>query len=69
MCGSLLGRNNRGPGKVLAQLAEQCRVKEGGIRGMASRDAQLDWRKKSSTPEGVASYIPFKGSVLISWMT
>ena len=31
---------------------------------MASKDAQLDWRKKSSTPEGVASYIPYKGSVL-----
>jgi IMP dehydrogenase len=30
---------------------------------MASKDAQMDWRHKSSTPEGVASYIPFKGSV------
>jgi IMP dehydrogenase len=30
---------------------------------MASKDAQLDWRNKSSTPEGVASYIPYKGSV------
>ena len=31
---------------------------------MASKDAQLDWRNKSSTPEGVASYIPYKGSVV-----
>jgi IMP dehydrogenase len=31
---------------------------------MASKDAQLDWRNKSSTPEGVSSYVPFKGSVL-----
>ena len=30
---------------------------------MASRDAQLDWRNKSSAPEGVASYIPYKGEV------
>ena len=30
---------------------------------MASKDAQLDWRNKSSTPEGVASYIPYKGDV------
>ena len=30
---------------------------------MASKDAQLNWRKKTSTPEGVASYIPYKGSV------
>ena len=31
---------------------------------MASKDAQLNWRNKTSTPEGVASYIPFKGSVI-----
>ena len=30
---------------------------------MASKDAQLNWRKKSATPEGVASYVPYKGSV------
>ena len=30
---------------------------------MASKDAQLNWRNKSSTPEGVATYISYKGSV------
>jgi IMP dehydrogenase len=61
MCGSLLAGTTESPGKVI-HLPDNNRVKE--YRGMASKDAQLDWRSKSSTPEGVASYIPFKGSVL-----
>jgi len=61
MCGSLLAGTTESPGNVL-KLADGTQVKE--YRGMASKDAQLDWRNKSSTPEGVASYIPFKGSVL-----
>ena len=60
MCGSLLAGTTESPGKVI-NLPTNVRVKE--YRGMASRDAQLDWRNKYSTPEGVASYIPFKGSV------
>jgi len=60
MCGSLLAGTTESPGKVIS-LPSNIRVKE--YRGMASKDAQLDWRKKSSTPEGVASYVPFKGSV------
>ena len=60
MCGSLLAGTTESPGKIL-NLPDNTRVKE--YRGMASKDAQLDWRNKSSTPEGVASYIPFKGSV------
>ena len=60
MCGSLLAGTTESPGKVL-NLSDNTRVKE--YRGMASKDAQLDWRNKSSTPEGVASYIPYKGSV------
>tara|TARA_R100000808_G_C2151757_1_gene160916 strand:- start:3752 stop:4792 length:1041 start_codon:yes stop_codon:yes gene_type:complete len=61
MCGSLLAGTTQSPGKVLS-LPDNTRVKE--YRGMASKDAQLDWRNKSSTPEGVSSYIPFKGDVL-----
>ena len=60
MCGSLLAGTTESPGKTIS-LPNNVRVKE--YRGMASRDAQLNWRKKSSTPEGVASYIPYKGSV------
>ncbi len=61
MCGSLLAGTTESPGQVI-DLPDNSRVKE--YRGMASKDAQMDWRHKSSTPEGVASYIPFKGSVL-----
>jgi IMP dehydrogenase len=61
MCGSLLAGTTESPGNII-NLPDNSRVKE--YRGMASKDAQLDWRNKSSTPEGVASYIPFKGSVL-----
>ena len=61
MCGSLLAGTTESPGPLVCQHAGYP-VKE--YRGMASKDAQLDWRNKSSTPEGVASYIPYKGSVI-----
>ena len=61
MCGSLLAGTTESPGEIL-KLPDNTQVKE--YRGMASKDAQLDWRKKSSTPEGVSSHVPFKGSVL-----
>ena len=61
MCGSLLAGTAESPGQIVS-LPDGSRVKE--YRGMASKDAQLDWRHKSSTPEGVASYIPYKGTVL-----
>ena len=60
MCGSLLAGTTESPGQIIT-LPDNSRAKE--YRGMASKDAQLDWRNKSSTPEGVASYIPYKGSV------
>ena len=60
MCGSLLAGTEESPGQVIS-LPDGSRMKE--YRGMASKDAQVDWRNKSSTPEGVASYIPYKGSV------
>ncbi len=61
MCGSLLAGTTQTPGRIIT-LPDGTQVKE--YRGMASSDAQLEWRNKSSTPEGVASYIPFKGSVI-----
>jgi len=60
MCGSLLAGTEESPGQVIS-LPDGTRMKE--YRGMASKDAQMNWRNKSSTPEGVASYIPYKGSV------
>jgi|TARA_R110002126_G_scaffold251625_2_gene394620 IMP dehydrogenase len=61
MCGSLLAGTTQSPGQTLT-LPDGSRVKE--YRGMASKDAQLNWRNKSSAPEGVASYIPYKGSIM-----
>ena len=61
MCGSLLAGTSQSPGGIVPHPAGYP-VKE--YRGMASKDAQLDWRKKSSTPEGVDSYIPYKGDVM-----
>jgi IMP dehydrogenase len=65
MCGSLLAGTRESPGRIITHpggARAGYPLKE--YRGMASRDAQLDWRNKSSTPEGVASYIPYKGSVV-----
>jgi len=59
MVGSLLSGTDQSPGKLV-------KTAEGNFkqyRGMASRDAQLDWRGKSSTPEGVSSMVPYKGDV------
>ena len=59
MLGSLLGGTNESPGEKVITL--------GGIkkkyRGMASKDAQIDWRGKYSSNEGVSTLIDFKGPV------
>jgi len=60
MCGSLLAGTTEAPGAV-RRLPDGTRVKE--YRGMASKDAQVDWRGSNSSPEGVATFIPCKGSV------
>lgn len=59
MAGSLFAGTDQSPGKLL-------KTGEGWFkqyRGMASRDAQMSWRGKSSSPEGVSSMIPYKGDV------
>jgi IMP dehydrogenase len=60
MCGSLFAGTDETPGAVVhlpnGEIAKQ-------YRGMASRNAQMDWRGKSTSPEGVSSYVPYKGSV------
>jgi IMP dehydrogenase len=60
MLGSMLAGTTETPGELLSnERAEKYKV----YRGMASADAQRDWRGKSSTPEGVSAIIPYKGSV------
>ena len=58
MVGSLLAGSSDTPGAIH-------RAKDGKeyklYRGMASKNAQLDWRGKSSSPEGISTTIPYKG--------
>jgi IMP dehydrogenase len=57
MLGSLLAGTDEAPGEL--KLNGMTKV----YRGMASREAQQDWRGKSSAPEGIATTIPYKGPV------
>ena len=60
MIGSMLAGTDETPGDVLIKNNGE-KYKE--YRGMASKEAQRDWRGKSSTPEGVATIVPYKGPV------
>lgn len=60
MIGSMLAGTKETPGEIFTSSAGK---KYKVYRGMASADAQVDWRGTSSTPEGVSATIPYKGSV------
>ena len=60
MCGSLLAGTSETPGLVIKD-AHGHSWKE--YRGMASKEAQVSWRGKYSSFEGVASRVPFRGPV------
>jgi len=60
MLGSMLAGTDESPGEIFTSENKKYKV----YRGMASRTAQLDWRGKSSSPEGVSTTIPYKGSVV-----
>jgi IMP dehydrogenase len=60
MCGSLLSGTKETPGKIITS--------EGGekfkrYRGMASKEAQIDWKGEASSLEGVSALVPARGSV------
>ena len=59
MLGSMLAGTYETPGKKVITLGGA--MKE--YRGMASKEAQMDWRGKYSSDEGVATMIPYKGTV------
>ena len=61
MIGSLLAGTEESPGEVFKTNAGK-RYKV--YRGMASAEAQHAWRGKSSSPEGVSTTVPYKGSVV-----
>jgi len=62
MIGSLLAGTKETPGEVFSSKSGK---KYKVYRGMASSDAQTDWRGKSSTPEGVSTTVPYKGSASV----
>lgn len=60
MLGSMLGGTTETPGDVFTRAnGKKYKV----YRGMASLAAQTNWRGKSSTPEGISTTIPYRGSV------
>ena len=59
MVGSLLAGTSEAPGDVVYKDGERYK----SYRGMASKDAQMDWRGKTSSLEGIATVVPYKGQV------
>ena len=58
MVGSLLAGTSEAPGEVVTQgnhLVKQ-------YRGMASKDAQMHWRGRYNSNEGVSTFLDYKGS-------
>jgi IMP dehydrogenase len=62
MCGSLLSGTDETPGKI---LEDSDGLYWKSYRGMASKEAQLIWRGKYSSFEGVTARVPYRGSVKI----
>jgi len=60
MCGSLLAGTKESPGKII-QDKDGHRWKL--YRGMASKEAQIEWRGKYSSFEGVSSTVPYRGPI------
>lgn len=56
--GSILAGTDRTPGEV---FKEQGQLRK-AYRGMASKEAQVDWRGRASSLEGIATSVPYKGS-------
>jgi IMP dehydrogenase len=61
MCGSLLSGTTESPGEV---FEGRDGFKYKSYRGMASKEAQMKWRGKYSSFEGVSTQVPFRGTVV-----
>jgi IMP dehydrogenase len=60
MCGSIFSGTDETPGKV---IEERDGTRWKIYRGMASKEAQLNWRGKYSSHEGVSARVPYRGGV------
>tara|TARA_R110000787_G_scaffold70731_1_gene157348 strand:- start:2487 stop:3539 length:1053 start_codon:yes stop_codon:yes gene_type:complete len=60
MCGSVFSGTDQTPGKI---FEERDGTRWKMYRGMASKEAQLSWRGKYSSHEGVSARVPYRGSV------
>jgi IMP dehydrogenase len=59
MLGSLLAGTQESPGDVINTPNGKFKT----YRGMASKEAQRDWKGSTSSREGISTHIPFKGNV------
>ena len=59
MLGSLLSGTDETPGDVITTRKGKFK----SYRGMASADAQIEWRGKTASLEGIATTVPCKGPV------
>ncbi len=60
MCGSLFSGTDETPGKI---IEENDGTRWKIYRGMASKEAQVDWRGKFASAEGISARVPYRGSV------
>ncbi len=59
MCGSIFAGTAETPGKIFTENGATWKT----YRGMASKEAQFDWKGKYSSFEGVSSKVPYRGHV------
>jgi len=60
MVGSLLAGTDETPGSVMEDReGHKWKI----YRGMASKEAQINWRGKYSSDEGISTTVPYRGSV------
>lgn len=59
MCGSIFAGTAETPGRIFTESGATWKT----YRGMASKEAQFDWKGKYSSFEGVSSKVPYRGHV------
>ena len=62
MLGSMLAGTDESPGEIIYNPVNDRHVKV--YRGMASVEAQVDWRGHSSSIEGISTVVEYRGPVL-----